>query len=182
MVLCGLANIAYELIKIPLHINYFTFRLLVFRYIFAISLGCYFSMGKKELTKRMGVVSFLFGAVFIAAVCYARYQPLVFYRWSRTSMLAVFYIAPIAYLLIKKCSWRCKPLELIGQASYNIFFVQMVFFHLVGTYVDGIPGRFWPMLGTYAVCIIVGILFYKIETPITKKVLAWNAKCFSIAK
>lgn len=175
LVLCGLANIAYELIKIPLHIDYYTFRLLVFRYIFAIALGCYFSMGKKKLTMRMGVASFVIGVVFIAAVCYARYQPVVFYRWARTSMMAVFYIAPIAYLLIKKCSFRCKPLEILGQASYNIFFVQMVFFHLVGNYVGGIPGTFWPMLGTYAVCIILGLLFYKIETPITKKILAWNA-------
>ena len=127
----------------------------------------------------MGILSFIFGAGFIYAVCYAGSRPTSFFRWSRTSMLAVFYIAPIAYLLIKKGSWECKPLELMGKASYNIFFVQMVFFHIVGNYVGGIPGTFLPMLGSYAVCVLGGILFYKLETPITKRILAWNGKLFA---
>lgn len=178
LVICGAANIFYEVIKVPLDMSGDVFRLIVLRYIFAIALGCYFSMGKFKIKKWMAVLSFVFGAVFIYAVCYGGYKPTYFFRWSRTSMLAVFYIAPIAYLLIKKCTLECKPLALIGRASYNIFFVQMVFFHIVGNYVGGIPGTFWPMLGTYAACILLGLLFYKIETPITKKLLSWNAKLF----
>lgn len=179
LVICGAANIFYEVIKVPLDMSGEVFRLIVLRYIFAIALGCYFSMGKFKIKKWMAVLSFIFGAVFIYAVCYGGYKPTYFFRWSRTSMLAVFYIAPIAYLLIKKCTWECKPLAIMGKASYNIFFVQMVFFHIVGNYVGGIPGTLWPMLGSYLVCIVLGILFYKIETPITKKVLSWNAKAFA---
>lgn len=179
LVLCGAANILYEVIKVPMGMTGAVFRLIVLRYIFAIAFGCYISMGKMKLKKWMGVASFIFGAVFIYIVCYTDYKPVFFYRWSRTSMLAVFYIAPIVYLLITKCKWECKPLALMGKASYNIFFTQMAFFHIVSSVIGGIPGTPVPMLITYAFCIIVGILFYKIETPITKKVLSWNAKLFA---
>lgn len=178
LALCFGINALYEIIKVPLGMSSDTYRILVLRYIFAIALGCYFSMGKFKIKKWMGVLSCVFGAVFIYAVCYAGYKPMFFYRWSRTSMLAVLYIAPIAYLLIKKCTWECKPLAMIGKASYNIFFTQMVFFHLANRIFDGVDGTFLPMVASYAFCIIVGLLFYKIETPITKKVLAWNAKHF----
>ena len=179
LVLCGAADILYEVLKVPMEMSGGAYRLIVLRYIFAIALGCYFSMGKFKIKKWMGVTSFIFGAVFIYAVCYAGFKPTFFFRWSRTSMLAVFYIAPIAYLLIKKCTWECKPLALMGKASYNIFFVQMVYFHLANKIYDGVDGTFFPMLVSYAICIVVGLLFYKIETPITKKVLSWNAKLFS---
>lgn len=178
LVLCGAANIFYEVIKVPMGMTAGVFRLIVLRYIFAIAFGCYISMGKMKLKKWMGIASFIFGAVFIYIVCYTGYKPVFFYRWSRTSMLAVFYIAPIAYLLITRCKWECKPLALMGKASYNIFFAQMAFFHIVNSVIDGIPGTPIPMLITYVCCIALGILFYKIETPITKKVLSWNAKLF----
>ena len=85
-------------------------------------------------------------------------------------------IAPIAYVLIKKCTLRFKPLEILGQASYNIFLVQMVIFHVMGQLYAGVEASFLPMLITYISCIVLGLLFYKIETPITKKVLGLNAR------
>lgn len=179
LVLCGVANILYEVIKVPMGMTGAVFRLIVLRYIFAIAFGCYISMGKMKLKKWMGVASFIFGAVFIYIVCYTDYKPVFFYRWSRTSMLAVFYIAPIVYWLIKNCKWECKPLAYMGKASYNIFFTQMAFFHIVSSVTGGIPGTPVPMLITYVCCILLGLLFYKIETPITKKVLAWNTKLFT---
>ena len=179
LVLCGAADILYEVLKVPMEMSGGAYRLIVLRYIFAIALGGYFSMGRFKIKKWMGVTSFIFGALFIYAVCYAGFKPTYFFRWSRTSMLAVFYIAPIAYLLIKKCTWECKPLALMGKASYNIFFVQMVYFHLANRIFDGVEGNLPGMLTAYTICILVGLLFYKIETPITKKVLSWNAKLFS---
>ena len=179
LLLCAGANIFYEVIKVPMGMTGDTFRLIVLRYIFAMALGCYFSMGKFKIKKWMGVLSFLFGAVWIYAVCYAGYKPMYFYRWSRTSMLAVFYIAPITYLLIKYVTWECKPLALIGKASYNVFFVQMVYFHMANRIFDGVEGNLPGMLTAYTICIVFGLLFYKIETPITKKVLSYNAKLFA---
>ena len=179
LLLCGGANLLYEVIKVPLGMSGGAFRLIVLRYIFAMALGCYFSMGKYKIKKWMAAVSLVFGAVFIYAVCYGGYKPVFFNRWSRTSMLAVFYIAPIAYWLIKNCKWECKPLALIGKASYNVFFVQMVYFHMANRIFDGVEGNFGGMLTAYTICIVLGLLFYKIETPITKKVLSWNGQLFA---
>ena len=49
LVLCGAANIFYEVIKVPMGMSGDVFRLIVLRYIFAIALGCYFSMGGPEI-------------------------------------------------------------------------------------------------------------------------------------
>ena len=173
---CGVANVIYELIKTLLEVPEENYRLLLLRYIFAIALGCFFSMGKFKLKKWMGILSFAIGAVFLFLDSYLEYQPHVFYWWSKTCMLAVLYIAPIAYVLIKKCTLRSKPLEIMGQASYNIFLVQMVIFHVMGQLYAGVEASFLPMLITYISCIVLGLLFYKIETPITKKVLGLNAR------
>lgn len=178
LLICAGVNLLYDVAKIPLEMDAGTYRLLVFRYIFAMALGCYFSMGKKPLKKWMGTASFIVGAAFLYITAYRGYKPVIFFRWTRTCMIAVLYIAPIAYLLIKKCTWECKPLALMGKASYNIFFVQMVFFHVANKILGGVEGTWLPMLLSYAFCITVGILFYYIETPITKKVLAWNRRLF----
>ena len=172
VIVCGIVNIIYEYVKIPLEMPKEIYRLLLFRYVFAIALGCFFSIGKFQIKKWMGILCCVVGASFLYCDSYLGYQPTVFYRWAKTCMLAVFYIAPIACVLIKKCSWRCRPLEILGKASYNIFLVQMVLFHIMGHAYSGVSASFLPMLITYASCIVLGLLFYKIETPIVSKVIA----------
>lgn len=171
LIICGAVNVFYEVIKVPLGLSRESFRLLLLRYIFAIALGCFFSIGKFQIKKWMSILSFVVGTCFIYFVCYVGYRPTYFYWWSKTCMLAVLYIAPIAYVLIKKCTWRFKPLEILGQASYNIFLVQMVIFHVMGQVYAGVEARILPMIITYISCIVLGLLFYKIETPITKKII-----------
>lgn len=175
---CGLANVLYEIIKSLLRMPEDVYRLIVLRYIFAIALGCFFSIGKFCFKKWMGILTGLFGAVFIFLYNYVGYQPVLFYWWTKTSMLAVFYIAPITYILIKRCTWKCKILEVVGQASYNIFLVQMVFFYIADELYFGIKGEWLPMIVTYIGCVCLGILFYKIEIPITRQVLRFNTKIF----
>lgn len=173
---CGLANILYEIIKSLFRMPEDVYRLIVLRYIFAIALGCFFSIGKFCIKKWIGILSSILGATFIFLYSYVAYKPLLFYWWTKTSMMAVLYVAPIAYILIKRCTWKCKILETIGQASYNIFLVQMVFFYMAKELYSGIKGEVLPMIITYISCICLGILFYKVEVPITRNVLRLNAK------
>lgn len=174
LIVCGSANVVYECVKSLLGMPEENYRLVVLRYVFAVALGCYFSMGKFRIRKWIGVLSVAIGAGFIYLDSYLEYQPIIFYWWTKTCMLAVFYIAPISYVLIKRCTWRCKPLEILGRASYNVFLVQMVIFHIMGELQNGIEARFMPMLATYISCIVLGIVFYKIETPITKKIIEYK--------
>ena len=178
LLLCGAANIFYEVIKVYIGITNREYRLIVLRYLLAIALGCYFSSGKFKIKKWMGILSFLFGAAFLYAISYCGYRSTYFSRWSKTSMPAALYIAPIIYLLIKKCTWECKPLALLGKASYNIYLVQMVFFYMANHIFDGVKGRLSSMLFTYVVCLVLGVIFYKIETPITQRVITWNTRLF----
>lgn len=186
LVFCALANIGYEVIKLSFDMSYKSYRLFIFRYIFAIALGCFFSMGKFKIKKWMGILSFVVGAGYLYVMCYTDYDPIVFKWWYKTSIFAVLYIAPIMYLLIKKCTFNFKPLAILGKASYNIFFAQMVIFYIsenmsiLGDGSYGIAPDIKLMLITYALCIVVGLIFYKIETPITKWVLSINNKIFGL--
>lgn len=188
LVFCGVANIIYEIIKLSFDLSYTAYRLLLFRYIFAIALGCFFAVGKFKIKKWMGILSFIVGVSYLYVMCYTDYEPIVFKWWYKTSIFAVLFIAPIIYLLITKCTIGFKPLALLGKASYNIFFAQMVIFYISenislagdGTY--GVPVGIKPMLMTYALCIVVGLIFYAIETPITKFVLSINNKIFALAE
>ncbi len=60
-------------------------------------------------------------------------------------------------------------MELLGRASYNIFLVQMVYYCDIApkayTFVES---RAMQFIMNIMVCIIAGILFYFVESKITK--------------
>ena len=68
----------------------------------------------------------------------------------------------------------CKPLEFLGKASFNIFLVQMVYFNYVTKFVYKFS-QSALILNTInlSVCILAGIVFYYIESRITKKILEY---------
>ena len=61
--------------------------------------------------------------------------------------------------------------------SYNIFLVQMVYYN--GAYIiyKIIDNRALQLLTNIIVCTVLGLLFYYLETPITKAI---NSKAYEI--
>ena len=124
------------------------------------AIGCYFSIGKFKIKKWIGFLSFVIGVVYILAVCYGGYKAGIFKYWTRTSMPTILYVAPLAYLLIKRCTLECKPLAYLGRASYSIYLIQMIYFHFVSRIFNGISATPISMLITYAICITAGLLYH----------------------
>ena len=148
------------------------YRLLAFRYILVIAAGCFIALNKeKKINIRLAISSCITGIVFIIFVCYLGYVPKIIIYWTRTSFIACLYIIPIVMVCINQfSSVRFRLLEILGKASYNIFFAQMLWFTVAAKYVSSENNRFIHLLVSLIVSLGSGVVFYFIETPITSRI------------
>ena len=120
-----------------------------------------------------GVIAFIIGIAFIGLVEYSPYNPKIIIYWTRTSFMACLYIMPIAYILLS-CKKRIsfKPLEVLGKASFNVFLTQMVYYtYMAGAIYKYISSMCLRILINILICGLVGVIFYYIENPLTKRLL-----------
>lgn len=171
VVLCAIINLLFDVLQSVLGLDESIYRLLIFRYLFVIALGCYAGI-KEKINKKSGMIMSLVGIAYIILVKYAGINPFFTKSWSGTSMLACMYIAPLIILTVNECDWHIRIFEEMGKASYNIFLVQMLYYYsfarFVYSAVDSVAMQFLISLGF---CIIAGWLYYKAETPLTKKLV-----------
>ena len=83
-------NFMYELLQRSYGMNEECYRLLIFRYIFIIAVGCYFAFCFDEMQKKWLAISFVIGTLFIILYCYLAYEPKIIIYWTRTSFIACF--------------------------------------------------------------------------------------------
>ncbi|MBE5867367.1 MAG: acyltransferase [Lachnospiraceae bacterium] len=173
MIICFAINAIYELLQRAYAMDGNFYRLLVFRYIFIIAAGCYMASEAARMKFKTGFALCLIGIAFIVGVTYLGYSPIIIIHWSGTSFIGCLYMIPIIFLLIKKVkNCRFMPLEIIGKASYNIFLTQMVWYGFGSWYLEKYIHNRAALLGmNLLVCSGVGLIFYFIETPITKWII-----------
>lgn len=169
--LCFLVNVAYEILKNAYWINEECYRVLVFRYIFPVAFGCYLFFAPAGIKPKRCLLLFGIGLVYLLGIVYWDYQPRITQLWSQTSVIATLYIIPIFQLLWNKYRHCRIPLMgLLGKASYNIYLVQMVYYYLCSDYVYlHISNRKVQLITNIVVCVSAGILFYRLERPITNR-------------
>lgn len=171
VIICGIVNALYELLKSSYHMNEECYRLLVFRYILVIAVGCYFAWGKST-KKSYSLLSFFVGLLFIILYSYINYAPKVIIYWTGTSFVACLYIIPIVKLLLQRYNEIKSPfVEVLGKASYNIFLVQMVWYRFFFSIVEGNADRPMQLIISIIVCCSIGVLYYYLEMPLTKKII-----------
>lgn len=119
--------------------------------------------------------------MFITSIYYWGYTPKIISYWTGTSFIASFYIIPIAMILLSRVrNVRLKLLEIIGKASYHIFLAQMVWYIFGTGFISiYIANRLSQIVCNIIVCLILGVVFYYIETPINKYI---NKKVSSLVK
>lgn len=169
VIICGFINFVYELLKFSYGMNEECYRLLIFRYTLLISYGCWLAMDDYVRHHKVAAVCFICGFSYIVFYKYLGFQPTITQYWTGTSFLACLFIIPLSAPLILN-KFRCYVLEVIGKASYNIFLVQMVYYNYAGVMYSQVESRLLQILINILFCVIVGILFYCFETPITKKI------------
>lgn len=172
LAICCLLNFVLEYLKNVIDMNVDIYRLLIFRYIFVISFGVYLYY---EKGKKITWFSFLcsgVGLVYIITFCYCGMTPIVTNMWVGTSMFASMFIFVIMKWLISLEHIRQLYLELLGKASFNIFLVQMFYYWPVDNVVNGvINNKLLQLLAGFVFSIGAGVIFYKIESPITTRII-----------
>ena len=170
-------NVLFEICRMAYQMPEATYCNLIFRYMLIIAYGIWLSAPDYKFHPILGAAALVVGVVFIYAVSYKGYWPMIFNVWSGTSAIACLYIIPIMGLLIKKCgAIHFTPLEMLGKASFDIFLVQKIWYHVwrpvfltdgIGPYVTQ-----KRLSATYVFCIITGLVFYFVESRLTKLITA----------
>ena len=149
------------------------YRLLVFRYILVIAVGCYMANTNCAINKKISIVSYIIGAIFILGESYIGYKPKIITYWAGTSFIACLYVIPLVMFLIKKIeNVKVGLLEILGKASYNIFLIQMIWYTFGSEVIKSLGfSRSIHLCINIVVCLSVGVIFYMIEMPLTKGII-----------
>ncbi|MBO4950288.1 MAG: acyltransferase [Clostridia bacterium] len=183
--LCFGINLAFEVLKLPfgalltslgLNVAYSVYRLLAYRYIFALALGCYLYIYRDKLGKwYKWLFFFAVGAGYIYLINYTSYHRVIFTYWQRTSMIAMLYITPLFLLgLVKLKNVKFSLLENLGKASYHILMVQILYYNFFAPLVWTAPKNVIPndavgfVIGL-VICLGGGYGYYKLYGLIAGK-------------
>lgn len=159
-----LVNVCFELIYTFMNLPEAMYQFCIIRYFFLISLG--FEMKKREdKANRFLAFSFIIGVFYLLSTSYF-YEPIVFKRWTTTSMIVGFYLLPI--LVIGKIFFDKSVLHnhvnntltVTSNATFHIYLVQMVYYYLgVQRIFDGMTHGVRTCL-SILVCVVCGNIFY----------------------
>lgn len=166
---CGLINLIYEFLIRAYEVNLKTYRVLVFRYIWIIAFGVFLAIGKNKISKKMYAIFMSIGVIYIILFMYCEKELIITKWWVQTSMWASLYILPFASFFIN-CNLKNYVLELIGKSSYHIFLIQMIYYNHSYVVYRYIKERSLQVVANIIICLVVGVLFYMVETPISKKI------------
>ena len=111
------------------------------------------------------------GLLFIGLTTYGVYTPRIITSWTGTSFLASMWIVPMMVWMIQNVHIRCKALEVIGRATYNIFLVQMVYYSAYYPKLSGKMSRSECLIVGIVICMSIGIVFYLLESRLTNAVI-----------
>ena len=152
------------------------YRICALRYLFILAYGCYLwklrdGDGRGE-NRLWYYAAGALGVAYIVVFQYTGRVPLFTDQWTKTSVFAVLFLVPVMPHLMGKESLRCALLELLGKASYHIFLVQMLYYWAAArTVYRFVPFAPLRVAVNLALCCACGVLFYKIESPISQWII-----------
>ena len=169
-------NIFYEILKQAYGMSDYEYRFLVFRYLFIISCGCYAAIYEPKIIPANGllmILTLLLGAAFIYLFVYSGYGPSakIITYWQGTSAVTCLYAAPLMFWAATKGKLTFRPLEVVGQASFNIFLVQILYYLYYHFAMVQSTGSVMEYLASVIVCVCLGIAFYYPEKYLTGMII-----------
>lgn len=165
-----ITNAVYELIIWAYGIPTGSYRLLMFRYVFLIASGVYAFKGYR-LPVWLSILMTAVGIAFISAVTYFGYEPRIVNKdWATTNFISSMLIIPSMIAILQKSKnggVHLLPLEIIGQASYHIFLVQMVYYAGYYTVLQEKLSTWQDhLIAGVVISLATGVVFYYIDKPI----------------
>lgn len=144
------------------------YRLLLFRYIFAVAAGIY-AYRQHRMRTLQGLTMMMAGLLYLLGIFYFGFEPPIFDYWKNTNLYATFFIAPTIIWILQKNRIKCRLVEVIGRASYHIFLTQMIYYAGYYTKICATINNRWSQLVLgVGICVVIGILFEAIDRLIIK--------------
>ncbi len=177
LAVCFAVNVLYEIFKKLVSLNYAVYRMCFLRYTFILAYGVYLFVIKDEKQEnRIGYdLAGLAGFVYLVIFKYTPAAPLFTDQWITTSVFAVLFIVPVMLRLMKPNHISNRLLETLGRASFNIYLIQMVWYWdcngLAEMLNKAVPTIALRLVVIITVCCTLGVLFYRIENPITQRII-----------
>ena len=126
-------------------------------------------------------LSAVLGIAWLALVCYGGFQPWLFkYHITDNSLPVLLWCAPLIYLCLMylrnftpKIGFLRGGLRALGNASFHILAIQVVWFDviLIFSKVRALNPVPWTLI-SLIVCILLGYLYYRIDSKVQKKITA----------
>lgn len=163
-----------ELWQYYFHIPRTTYRLLIFRHILTICFGIYLYLGLYKKNKPLIFLSMAIGFIYIVAHSYYQWTPVIFNPgWADVNFVVCLFFMPIIAFIIQKEKITCKPIELIGRASYHIYLTQMIYYNFAEKeIVMSLLHNQYIWVGfSLLICVFFGLCFYQTEKKIRSKLL-----------
>lgn len=155
----------------------FIYSACLVRYLFLIYLGFYlydtiiqnnFEISSRKV-KFFLIVGFILSLLYLIMDKYWKI-PIFNQRWSKQLFLGNFYQIGLVYLMMRYLPEKVGKLDRIGKASYHIFLVQILYFicnpiekNLSQDVMSGTTRNILLAVLNIGICILIGLLFEKIE-------------------
>lgn len=178
IILVGGTTFLFELFCSIIHIDENIYRVLIFRYLLFLAMGMYLYIHKNDTVRKSVLVMFMMiGVAYLLIPSCCEYQRKLFTRWSDTSMMTIFYLYPILYVIFHKFGtiqmrgWIGTVLEVIGQSSYHIMYVQLIYYVgvkdvLYQIFNLGLLGNLMEVMVAIIISVVGGIIFYYADNKI----------------
>ena len=171
-----LANILFEIAKTFIGTPESVYRICALRYVFILDYGCYLFICRDKIISQRKYPYCVVGCVGIVYLIAFQYLSVecVFVPsgWISTFVIGTLYITPFMLFLMRPNRLHCAPIELLGKASFNILLAQMVYYWGPADIIYKIiPGTALQLTISIVLCCVVGVIFYKIESPLTKRIV-----------
>ena len=177
----------YELLTYLIDLDVQIYRLLLFRYVIFLYMGIVLYKAQSEdHSCWKSMIKFLpVGFIYIFLMGYWNWQPEILFRyptWYRSAAPVIFWVAPISAYMIGNGNaminrmenvklWRfiSDKVQLLGQASYHIYIVQMLWFGLLISRIDTSSWRKLIICAvSMVICSVVGVVYYHIDQWISR--------------
>lgn len=163
-------NLFYELLYTIMGFSEGIYQFCFIRYLFLVSLG--FEMKKREdKENKLIAILFVIGFCYLISTSYL-YEPIIFKRWTTTSMMSGLYLGPILLIgrkLFDKSGIQSKRNNILiftSNATFHIYLVQMVYYYIgVQRIFGGMPTSIRICLSVL-VCLFCGNIFYGVMNKI----------------
>lgn len=169
-----LVNLLFEVIYTVMQLDEKLYQFLLLRYVFFIALGFEMKTREKEGRKRYcEIFLFIIGIFYLVGSKYL-YEPIVFRRWTTTSMISGFYIWPCLlagqrFFEGREVAGRLKDiLTICSNATFHIYLVQMMYYYIGVSRVFGAIPASIRIICNVLICVSGGVFFYWIMNNVQK--------------